>query len=164
MNWNDVWWGKTFAARAARVALAPASWVYAAGWTGYLSLYSSGIKKASHPHTPILCVGNLVVGGSGKSPLILALVNYLRGSGRGVVVGCSGYGSPASESAKLAPEGPLDALEWGDEPAMFRWLVSDLPLVVGRHRVRAAEICAANFPGSLQSRKRRPFETFSASW
>lgn len=146
MLWKDVWWGEEPAARAVRLSLTPASWLYTAGWNIYLGVYKAGLKRPSRPHSPTLCVGNLVVGGSGKSPLVLALVRYLRQLGRKVVVGCSGYGSPAAESARIAPDGPLEAAEWGDEPAMFRWLTPDLPLVVGRNRVRAAELCEAHFP------------------
>jgi tetraacyldisaccharide 4'-kinase len=82
-----------------------------------------------------------VAGGGGKSPLTMHLVELLRGMGREVVVSASGYGSPRSEAATLAPSGALNPKEWGDEPAMLRWLIPDLPLIVGRRRVLAAEIC-----------------------
>jgi tetraacyldisaccharide 4'-kinase len=66
-----------------------------------------------------------------------------------VVIGCSGYGSPASEEASLAPAGDLSALKWGDEAALFRWKLPQLPLIVGRNRVKAAQICRDKYPNSV---------------
>ena len=135
--------------RLARVALTPLSWLYAVGWQAYLLTYRLGLKRAAEPHRPVLCVGNLQAGGSGKSPLVRHLVEVLRDGGREVVVSCSGYGAPRAEAASLAPEGPLDAAEWGDEPAMLREEIPDLPLVVGRRRVLAAEIVHRNHPDAV---------------
>ncbi|MDR3688374.1 MAG: tetraacyldisaccharide 4'-kinase [Fimbriimonas sp.] len=145
----DIWEGRSFKATVLRGFLTPLSWLYAAGWQGYLALYRSGIKKASEPHRPIICIGNLVVGGTGKSPLTLYFAELLAGMDKEVVVGCSGYGSPRAEAASIAPEGPLDAREWGDEPAMVRWLLPHVPLVVGRRRVLAAEAVHRAFPDAV---------------
>lgn len=112
-------------------------------------MYRLGIKKAACPHTPVVCVGNLLAGGSGKSPISLYIAGALRDQGREVVLSCSGYGAPHSESASLAPEGPLMASEWGDEAAMTRWLMPDLPLIVGRDRVQAARICGQRMPRAV---------------
>lgn len=149
MHAADLWYFKSPAMRAARLALTPLSWLYAAGWLGYLGIYRMGLKRAKKPHTPILCVGNLVTGGSGKSPVTLHLADVLGELGFSVVIGASGYGSPRAEAASVAPSGELAATEWGDEPAMFRWLRPDVPLIVGRRRVLAAELCAHHFPGSV---------------
>jgi tetraacyldisaccharide 4'-kinase len=149
MHWTEVWYGEGFGPVAVRAVLTPASWVYGLGWRAYQGLYSLGIKKAAHPHRPILCVGNLTVGGTGKTPLTIYLSRVLRELGHEVVIGCSGYGSPASEKATLAPEGDLPAKRWGDEAALFRALEPTLPLIVGRGRVLAAELCHDQFPGAV---------------
>jgi len=149
MHASELWEGPAFGAKLARTLLTPASWLYAAGWQTYLGVYRLGLKKAKKPHTPIVCVGNLVSGGSGKTPVTLRIAELLRSQGRPVVVSCSGYGSPAAEAARIAPEGPLRAAEWGDEAAMFRWLQPDLPLIVGRRRVLAAQLCHERFPDAI---------------
>lgn len=146
MHASELWEGQTFGAKLARTLLTPASWLYAAGWQAYLGIYRLGLKKAQKPHSPILCIGNLVSGGSGKTPVTLHITSLLD---REVVVSCSGYGSPASEAARVAPEGPLSAAEWGDEAALFRWLKPDLPLIVGRRRVLAAQLCHEHFPSAV---------------
>lgn len=149
MHPHELWTSRTPKARLLRAALLPLSGLYALGWQGYLGIYRLGLKRAKHPHSPILCVGNLVTGGSGKSPMTLHLVDVLRAMGREVVVGASGYGSPAATAARVADEGPLSAQIWGDEPAMFRWLRPDLPLIVGRRRVLAAELAHERFPNAV---------------
>ncbi|MBC8063616.1 MAG: tetraacyldisaccharide 4'-kinase [Chlorobia bacterium] len=149
MHASELWEGQGFGPTVARIALWPLSLLYAVGWEAYLAMYSLGLKKARHPHSPILCIGNLVSGGSGKTPATMHLVGVLRELGKAPVVSCSGHGSPRSEAATVAPEGPLDAREWGDEAALFRLKHPDLPLIVGRRRVLAAELCANSFPNSL---------------
>jgi len=149
MRFDELWAAKTPTAAASRILLTPTSWLYAFGWQVYASVYRLGLKRAAEPHKPILCVGNLVVGGSGKTPATLAIAGLLQSMGESVVVGMSGYGSPHSEAAAVAPQGPLDAAEWGDEPAMVRWLAPEVPLIVGRRRVLAAELATKHFPGSV---------------
>ena len=149
MHPGEIWNGRSLGARVARGALYPGSLLYAAGWQGYLTLYRTGLKRPTEPHKPVLCIGNLVVGGGGKSPLTLHLAALIKDMGRTVVVSASGYGSPRSEAATLAPEGPLDPKAWGDEPAMMRWLQPDLPLIVGRRRVLSAQICHERYPDAV---------------
>ena len=146
---RELWESPALGARLARAGLAPLSWLYAGGWQAYLATYRLGLKKAQAPHAPVVCVGNLQAGGSGKSPLVRHLVDVLRGMGREVVVSCSGYGAPRAEAASLAPEGELDAAEWGDEPAMLRMQVPDLSLVVGRRRVLAAALVHEKHPQAV---------------
>ena len=149
MHWSEVWHGRSLAARLARISLVPLSWLYTGGWESYLAIYRLGLQKPQEPHRPVICLGNLVAGGTGKSPLVLYLAGLIRESGHTVVVGCSGYGSPHSEGASVVPPGPLDAGEWGDEPSMLRWLIPDLPLIVGRDRVEAARLCHKQMPESV---------------
>ena len=54
-----------------------------------------------------------------------------------------------SEAASIAPMGPLPAAKWGDEPAMVRWFLPEVPVIVGRRRVLAAELATKHFPSSV---------------
>ena len=149
MHVSEVWYGESTAAALARAALAPASWLYGLGWQAYLGLYRLGIKEPKAPHVPVVCIGNLTVGGSGKTPLTIHVAELLMQSGYQVAISCSGYGSPASAAAQLAPDGPLSARQWGDETAVIRWAIPEVPLIVGRRRVLAAQVCAEMFPGAV---------------
>jgi tetraacyldisaccharide 4'-kinase len=149
MSAHDIWYGRGLGPSLARIALLPLSLLYWLGWQTYLGIYRLGLKRASAPHRPIIIVGNFTVGGSGKSPLTMHLAHVLLKLGHRVVIGCSGYGSPKAEAAQLAPEGPLDPAEWGDEPAMIRAQLPEVPLIVGRRRVLAAQICAQRYPDAV---------------
>lgn len=142
MSWTEIWYGDQPASRVARLVLWPLSVLYAAGWNTYQTLYHLRLRRAKHPFSPILCVGNLTVGGSGKTPTVVFVADELARLAVGVVISCSGYGSPHSEEASWAPDGALDAAVWGDEAALFRELRPEIPLIVGRNRVRAAELMA----------------------
>lgn len=142
MTWDHIWYGDDLASKGLRFSMWPLSVLYAAGWTVYRALYDRRILKPAHPYRPTLCIGNLTVGGSGKTPTVLFVLEELRQLGAEVIVSCSGYGSPASGGASWAPEGPLSALEWGDEASLLRDEVPDLALVVGRNRVAAANLVA----------------------
>lgn len=126
--------------------LSPLGWLYGAGWRVYAGLYAAGIKRAVAPHPRAIRVGGLMAGGVGKSPVTIHLAELLSEMGRSVTMGASGYGSPRAEAATLAPTGPLDPAEWGDEPAMLRERLPNAPLVVGRRRVLAARLAHENDP------------------
>ncbi|MEQ1824102.1 MAG: tetraacyldisaccharide 4'-kinase [Fimbriimonadaceae bacterium] len=149
MTWPEIWEGNSFKAIGIRVILSPASWLYALGWSCYRLAYDFGLKKSAKPHKNIICVGNLVAGGSGKTPITIYIARLLAEMGDQVVISASGYGGPHSEAAELAPKGELDPKIWGDEPALLRDELPEVPLIVGRRRVLAAEICAQNFPDAV---------------
>ena len=149
MHISEIWEGSGLMPVTFRVLLSPLSLLYAVGWECYIGVYRSGLKKAKHPHSPVFCVGNLIAGGSGKTPMTLHLVDVLRELGHEVVVSCSGYGSPKSKAATVAIDGQLNAQTWGDEAALFRWKRPNLPLIVGRARVEAAELCQRQFPNAV---------------
>lgn len=149
MTWPEIWEDKSFHAGLLRTVLTPISWLYTFGWLCYLAIYSWGLKKPTKPHKRIICIGNLVAGGSGKTPVTIYVARVLGEQGHQVVISASGYGGPHSEAAELAPEGELDPKVWGDEPAMLREELPHVPLIVGRRRVLAAEICSRKFPEAV---------------
>jgi tetraacyldisaccharide 4'-kinase len=65
------------------------------------------------------------------------------------VVSVSGYGSPRQDNAHAAPEGDLDAREWGDEASLVRSKLPGVALIVGRDRVKAAQICRDLYPSAV---------------
>jgi tetraacyldisaccharide 4'-kinase len=80
---------------------------------------------------PVLCVGNYHVGGAGKTPAVLALVNLLREAGEAPIVLSRGYGGKLRGPIKVDPDRHA-ATEVGDEPLMMARAV---PVVVARDRV-----------------------------
>lgn len=144
-NWPVVW-QKT---GPINWLLAPLSAVYAVGWEVYLGVYRLGLKRPYQAKVPVLCVGNLRVGGTGKTPFVRALCAWLLERGHRVVVSASGYGSPHEANAQIAPPGPLDSRSWGDEPALLRDALPQVQMIVGRNRVQAAKLAELHFADSI---------------
>jgi len=86
---------------------------------------------------PVVCVGNLVVGGSGKSPLVASLAVHLTQAGLRPGIVSRGYGGMVKD---LPIEVELDSLpsQVGDEPLMLKRRVG-CPVMVCRDRARAVE-------------------------
>lgn len=103
--------------------------------------YRRGWLKAISVGVPVIIVGNITAGGSGKTPLVIWLVNWLRSQGYRPGVVSRGYGG----SAHGCVEVQLDsvAAEVGDEPLLIR-IKADVPVVVGRDRVAAARTLIAH--------------------
>lgn len=93
---------------------------------------------------PVLIVGNLTAGGSGKTPLTIWLVNHLRAQGWRPGVVSRGYGGAARGCVEVQPDSPPG--EVGDEPLLIRHKTG-VPVVVGRDRVAAARTLLARHPG-----------------
>lgn len=146
---HEVWYGKSIGATIARILLLPFSWLYSLGWKIYVLSYKLGINKPYRASCKVICVGNFSAGGTGKTPTVIFVANCLREMGLPFVIGCSGYGAQRSAGATLAPTGPILAAEWGDEPAEIRDILRDVPIIVGRARVTAAQICERECPGSI---------------
>jgi tetraacyldisaccharide 4'-kinase len=107
--------------------------------------YRRGWWRAFAVGVPVVVVGNITAGGSGKTPLVIWLVNHLRAGGRRPGVISRGYGGAVhGRCAEVAPDSP--PAEVGDEPLLIR-LKTGAPVVVGRDRVAAARTLLARHPG-----------------
>jgi tetraacyldisaccharide 4'-kinase len=99
-------------------------------------LYRLGWLKAVRLPCPVIVVGNLTAGGTGKTPLTLALIEALRQRGYRPGVVSRGYGGTQREPMLLG-DVPNPA-EVGDEPALIR--ATGVPVAIGRDRPAAAQL------------------------
>jgi tetraacyldisaccharide 4'-kinase len=100
--------------------------------------YALGICRAQRVALPVVVVGNLTVGGSGKTPLVIWLSEQLRSQGLRPGVILRGYGGSAQRhDTALGVEPDSDVAVVGDEALLLR-LRTAAPVVVCRDRVRAA--------------------------
>lgn len=102
-------------------------------------LYRRGGLRSERLPVPVLVVGNLTVGGTGKTPLTVALVEALRVRGFQPGVVSRGYGGSRREPTLLG-DAP-DPAEVGDEPCLIR--AYGVPVAVGHARVAAAKLLLA---------------------
>jgi tetraacyldisaccharide 4'-kinase len=89
---QSVWYGDGLAERLARAALAPASWSYAMVAGMRNTLYDRGLLAMHDTPIPVLSLGNLSVGGTGKTPLAAWAAGRLRAEGAHPAVVLRGYG------------------------------------------------------------------------
>ena len=113
----------------------PLSLVFRVGIFCRRILYAVRLLKSVHPGMPVIVVGNLTVGGSGKTPLVIWIAEFLRGEGWSPGIVSRGYGAALSEprAASVASE----AGEVGDEPIVLSRR-SGCPVWVGPDRVQVA--------------------------
>ncbi len=110
-----------------------------AGW-------ESGLWQPVDVGLPVVVVGNLVAGGAGKTPVVLALVDALRAAGHRPGIVSRGYGARGrSGDAPLEVLPHLPARLTGDEPLLLRRRAA-CPVVVGSDRVAAARALRAAHP------------------
>lgn len=119
------------------VVLRPLSWLYRLGFCANQALYKSGIKKVYQAPVPVMVIGNITVGGSGKTPLLIQLVKYLQQQGVRVGVISRGYG--AQGPFPLLVQQGIDPGIAGDEPCLIVQS-TQVPMAVGPNRQAAIEL------------------------
>lgn len=121
----------------------PVSIVYGLLMASRRLLYGLGLKKTHKLDVPVVVVGNVVVGGAGKTPTVIAVVNHLRAQGWHPGVVSRGHGRQSQQVVDVQPDTPLTVS--GDEPALIR-LRTGVPVTVSSHRVKAAHALLAAHP------------------
>ena len=121
--------------------LLPLSWCYRALSALRRLAYATGLLRSRQAPVPVVVVGNLVAGGAGKTPTVIALVQALRAAGHVPGVISRGHGRRGSRAAAVL--GCSSATEVGDEPLLIH-LRTRAPVWVARRRIEAARgLCAA---------------------
>jgi tetraacyldisaccharide 4'-kinase len=107
------------------------------------ALYFLRVFKSEHPGIPVIIVGNLTVGGSGKTPLVIWIAEFLKSKGWSPGIVSRGYG--AKVAAPRAASVASDAAEVGDEPIVLSRR-SGCPVWIGPERVRVAALLRREEP------------------
>jgi tetraacyldisaccharide 4'-kinase len=107
-------------------------------------LYRKGLLFSAHPGVPVIVVGNLTAGGSGKTPFVIWLVQWLQAKGFRPGVVSRGYGRQ-DRSVRCVTYSSM-AAEVGDEPLLVH-LKTGVPVAVGADRLAAARLLLARHPG-----------------
>ena len=106
-------------------------------------LYQSGILKPQQVQVPVIVVGNVVAGGGGKTPMVLAIVRHLQARGYRPAVVSRGYGRAGRDCREvLAASTPGEV---GDEPLLIR-SVTGAPVFVAPRRIDAARALLRQYP------------------
>ncbi len=129
-------WGR----RALLSPLTALSWSYGAAVRLRGALYDAGLLRAERVEgLRVISVGNLNVGGTGKTPAVLHLADLLVREGRKVGILTRGYGRSSKVPLTFTGAGPLPSVEdAGDEPLLLARRCPQARLFVGADRVAAA--------------------------
>lgn len=124
--------------------LLPLSWLYGAISWLRRKLYQTGILASYRAPVPVMVIGNITVGGSGKTPLIISLVQFLQKKQVKVGVISRGYGSDTDKMPALVSSVSLPS-EVGDEPCLIA-AVTGAPIAVCPNRQQAIETLLTAHP------------------
>ncbi len=139
--WLTAQWAGPRPGLVARL-LQPLSWLYRLLAGAHRALYQRGLRPVQRAPVPLLVVGNLVAGGAGKTPAVMAVVALLRQQGWTPGVVSRGHGR--SGQGVLQVDRSTAAAAAGDEPLLIH-LRTGAPVAVGADRAAAARaLCAAH--------------------
>lgn len=124
-------------------ALFPLSLLFRALSATRAGLYRRGLKKSTRLPVPVVVVGNIFIGGTGKTPLTIWLAGALRDAGYTPGIISRGFGS--SDAAPRAVTPQSTAAQVGDEPLLMARR-SGCPVVVGRDRAAAGQALLEAYP------------------
>lgn len=108
-------------------------------------LYQTGWIKSHRVPAVVIVVGNVVAGGSGKTPVVMALVRHLQSEGLQVGVVSRGYGRQTNDCREVLADS--NASDVGDEPALIKRATS-VPVFVAARRIDAATALLARYPAT----------------
>jgi tetraacyldisaccharide 4'-kinase len=123
--------------------LAPLSWLYSLIQRLRAGLYRIGILKSHRLPRPVVSIGNITVGGTGKTPVTAYIARLLLGQGYKVAVLSRGYGGSLEGQCVVVSDGVtimLGPRECGDEPYLLASTVSGLIVVIGTDRYAAGQL------------------------
>jgi tetraacyldisaccharide 4'-kinase len=123
--------------------LTPWAWLYSLALRLRAQLYQSGIMKTHRLPRPVFSIGNITVGGTGKTPATAYIARFLLAQGYRVAVLSRGYGGSLEGQTCVVSDGAtimLSARECGDEPYLLASTVPGLVVVIGADRYAAGQL------------------------
>jgi tetraacyldisaccharide 4'-kinase len=140
-------------ASVAATALAGLEVAYAAGLSSYLCLERVGLRRRTVTPVPVISIGNLSVGGTGKTPATIEVARMLQDLGYRPAILSRGHGGSASSRSGIVSNGSgdilLDVVQSGDEPMMLAKALPGVPVLVGKDRRKTATIAVREFSPDL---------------
>ncbi len=124
--------------------LVPLSLLFYLLWWMRRWIWRSGLRTPETLPVPVIVVGNLVAGGSGKTPLVLWLFDTLRAAGMHPGIISRGYGGTGSAQGMLV-DATTPAYQGGDEPCLLAQRTGQA-IAIGRNRVAAARRLLQHLP------------------
>ena len=110
-------------------------------------LYDIKLLKITKLSCKIVSVGNITVGGAGKTPTVIAIAKFLQKENNSLAILSRGYGRE-STGTRVVTDGKAAPASWknvGDEPVLMAKYLSNIPIVVDENRIRGGEYLINKF-------------------
>ena len=139
---SSLWW---------RVGLTPlwlASQCYRGLSHGHLASYTWGVRRQRKLPCTVVSIGNLTLGGTGKTPLTMWVARWYQQQGWRVAVLSRGYGARPSTRLRVVSSGNGPLIDWqaaGDEPYLLACCLPGVPVLIGKDRYRAGRYAYEQF-------------------
>ena len=115
-------------------------WIFSLAYAGVIQLvvvfYATGIFRAQRIQKPVISVGNLTWGGAGKTPLVILIAEFIKAKGLKPAILMRGY------KGKNNVQGEM----FNDEALLLREALPDVPILVGKNRLQAANAALKEYP------------------
>ena len=137
--------------RSAATLLRPVGAIYGVAMSLRNRLYERGIFKSWRSPIPVVSVGNITTGGTGKTPLVDWIVKFYAASGIATAIVSRGYGR-RTKGVQLVSDGRrilLGSRDAGDETAMLAVRNPGTIVIVAEHRVEGVQFLMRQFAGRL---------------
>ena len=118
------------------------AYFYQCGGFLHRMAYRKGFISSFQSQLPTISIGNITVGGTGKTPLVLHMAQKLNSQGLQVAILSRGYKGLASKKGGLVSDGKrlfLSSKESGDEPYLVAKNLKNIPVFVGKHRWKTSQ-------------------------
>jgi tetraacyldisaccharide 4'-kinase len=134
MRTPEFWDGVTVGSKLTAMALAPLGWAYSA-----TVAFKAANAKPYRSSAKVICVGNLTAGGTGKTPIVIAIARALMERRLPVYILTRGYGGRVRGPTIVTSQ--MDASEAGDEALL---LAAATPVIISPDRAAGAKLAEAN--------------------
>lgn len=121
----------------------PISWLYGLLLTARPAARRTHTGGVDEPRAPVIVIGNVLAGGAGKTPVVIALARHLQSRGIAIGVISRGYGRISTGCREVQPGDPAEVA--GDEPTLIRQ-IAGIPVFVAEQRQDAANELARRYP------------------
>jgi tetraacyldisaccharide 4'-kinase len=136
-----------------RALLSGLAGLYSGGLSVYLAAERIGLRKRTKLSIPVISVGNLTTGGTGKTPMVQRLARHFQEEGRPTVVLSRGFRGAREHTGAVVSDADgkvlLGADEAGDEAVLLADTLPGVPVIVGKDRKRSAKLAIERFNPQL---------------
>ena len=144
-------WGQQTPSLWLQAGLAPlwlASQCYRGLAHGHRASYTWGVRRQRQLPCPVVSIGNLTLGGTGKTPLTMWVARWYQQQGWRVAVLSRGYGARPAARCRVVSSGHGPLLAWqeaGDEPYLLACALPGVPVLIGKDRYRTGRYACEQF-------------------